>query len=326
MGGRVNSGYDFSLLHLPIGPLKMNFCNQNTISYKPPNRYLIAGVGEILWDVLPDGARLGGAPANFAYYAQILGAEGIIISRVGRDKEGEKILSLLRSAGLKTDFISIDPEHPTGKAVVRVDKRGRPSFEILNNAAWDYLEMDKEMTSLAKKADAVAFGSLAQRSPISRKTINEFLSLVKGNCLRVFDVNLRIPYYKPDYIPLLINKTDILKMNEKEWRSISQLFSKNQNKIIDHIFSSYPVKIIVVTRGEKGSILFSRNESIETKAQSASVIDTVGAGDAFAATVAVGFLRQKSLAEIAEKANQIAALVCSQKGAWVSLPTEVLLW
>ncbi|MGQ9470898.1 MAG: carbohydrate kinase family protein [Candidatus Aminicenantales bacterium] len=286
----------------------------------------IVGIGEILWDMFPDGPRLGGAPANCAYYASQLGQEGVIVSQVGEDLEGKKILSCLQAANLTTDYLSFDSKHPTGQALVQVDKAGKPTFEILREAAWDYLNLNSKTRNLASQAKAVVFGSLAQRSPISKRAICEFLTLTRKECWRIFDVNLRAPYYRAEEVADLVSKANVLKMNEEEMRIISHIFNKSEAKLKDYLFDAFPLEVIVITRGPEGSEIFSRSEAVRTKAPIVKVADTVGAGDAFTAAVAVGLLHQKSLVEIGYKANQIATFVCSQKGAWVALPPEILTW
>ena len=288
--------------------------------------HILVGIGEILWDILPQGPRLGGAPANFAYYAQALGERGIIVSKVGRDSEGEKILAKMRFHGLESKYIAIDDKHPTGMVTVKLDNRGIPQFEIHEDCAWDYLEITPQLRELAQQVDAVCYGSLAQRSPASRQSIREFIAQTRSDCLRIFDVNLRAPFYASEDIDFLLRKSQILKLNEDELWILAELFqieNKQEKLIINFFFATYPIELIVLTRGERGSTLYTREKISNSSAFPVKVKDTVGAGDAFTAAVAVGLLYHKGLDKINETANQIAAFVCTQPGAWTPLSDEL---
>lgn len=290
------------------------------------DNYILVGIGEILWDILPEGPRLGGAPANFAYYAQALGEKGIIVSKVGSDLNGEKIIAHLHYYGLESLYIARDDKHPTGIVTVKLDNHGNPQFKIHEDCAWDYLEITPQLRKLAEQADAVCFGSLAQRSPFSRQAIREFITQTRADCLRIFDVNLRAPYYASEDIDFLLNRSQIFKLNEDELWTLSGLFqieSKLENHVINFFFSRYPIKLIVLTRGERGSTLYTREKISNSSAFPVKVSDTVGAGDAFTAAVVVGLLYQRDLDQINETANQIASYVCSQPGAWSPLSDEL---
>ncbi|OQX54219.1 MAG: hypothetical protein B5M54_05525 [Candidatus Aminicenantes bacterium 4484_214] len=288
--------------------------------------HILVGIGEILWDNLPQGPRLGGAPANFAYYAQALGERGIIVSKVGRDSEGEKILAKMRFHGLESKYIAIDDKHPTGMVTVKLDNRGIPKFEIHEDCAWDYLEITPQLRELAQQVDAVCYGSLAQRSFDSRQSIREFIAQTRSDCLRIFDVNLRAPFYAFEDIDFLLRKSQILKLNEDELWTLAEVFqieNKQEKLIINFFFATYPIELIVLTRGERGSTLYTREKISNSSAFPVKVKDTVGAGDAFTAAVAVGLLYHKGLDKINETANQIAAFVCTQPGAWTPLSDEL---
>lgn len=292
---------------------------------KRDRQFILVGIGEILWDILPEGPRLGGVPANFAYYAQALGEKGIIVSKVGRDSEGEKILAKMRYHGLECKYIAIDDNHPTGMVTVKLDNRGIPQFKIHEDCAWDHLEITPQLRKLAAQADAVCFGSLAQRSFDARKSIREFIAQTRSDCLRIFDVNLRAPFYASEDIDFLLKKSQILKLNEDELWTLADLFqieNKQEKFIINFFFSTYPIELIVLTRGERGSTLYTREKVSNSSAFPVKVNDTVGAGDAFTAAVAVGLLYQEELEKINETANQIAAYVCTQPGAWAPLSDE----
>ena len=288
--------------------------------------HILVGIGEILWDILPQGPRLGGAPANFAYYARALGERGIIVSKVGRDSEGEKILAMMRFHGLESKYIAIDDKHPTGMVTVKLDNRGIPQFKIHEDCAWDYLEITPQLRKLAQQVDAVCYGSLAQRSFDSRQSIREFIAQTRSDCLRIFDVNLRAPFYAFEDIDFLLRKSQILKLNEDELWTLAEVFqieNKQEKLIINFFFATYPIELIVLTRGERGSTLYTREKISNSSAFPVKVKDTVGAGDAFTAAVAVGLLYHKGLDKINETANQIAAFVCTQPGAWTPLSDEL---
>jgi fructokinase len=289
-------------------------------------KFVIVGLGEILWDVFPEARRMGGAPANFAFYAKNLGEEGIIVSRVGKDKDGEMIFARLRSAGLDRQYIDVDKIHPTGSVTVFSDDRGLPRFTIHEGRAWDYLEMNPGLEALAAIADAVCYGSLGQRSPVSRKAIRSFLEGTRPDCLRVFDLNLRLPYFSSESIAALLKKTRILKLNDEEIRSAARLLGLpgGEKEIVSALFAAYPLDLIVLTHGEQGSRILSRDETVESPAVRVEVVDTVGAGDAFTAVAAVGLLRKKALPHINTIANEVAGFVCSRPGAWAELPENLV--
>mgnify|MGYP001136889657 CR=1 FL=1 len=285
-------------------------------------RPVIVGIGEILWDILPEGRRLGGAPGNFVYHGQTLGAEGYIVSRVGKDQLGEEILSQIKSFGLSPLCISTDIVHPTGTVSVSLDAKGIPKFTIHENVAWDYLETTPEILNLASRADAVCFGSLAQRLKVSRRTILNFLEKTKNDCLRVFDINLRQSYYSEEIITRLLSHSTILKLNGEEMAILAKMFGLKggETAILDSLVNRFTLDLVALTKGEKGSRLFSRSAESTHPGFSVHVVDTVGAGDAFTAALVMGVLRGKPLDEINREANRMASFVCTQSGAWTENP------
>jgi fructokinase len=289
-------------------------------------KFLIVGIGEILWDVFPDGRKLGGAPANFAFYAKSLGEDGTIVSRVGKDKEGAEILSRLHSADLETRWIEVDHAHPTGSVTVFIDERNLPQFTIHEERAWDYLEMNPGLDALAAAADAVSFGSLGQRSAVSRMAILSFLENTRRDCLQIFDLNLRPPHISRESIDYLLKRSRILKLNDEEIQKVAPFLGipGGEDEIAAALLEAYPLDLVVLTRGGGGSRIFSKDGTLESPAVRVDVVDTVGAGDAFAAVVAVGLLRKKSLQHINAVANQVAGLVCSRRGAWADLPENLV--
>ena len=289
-------------------------------------KFVIVGLGEILWDVFPEGRKLGGAPANFAFYAKSLGEDGTIVSRVGKDEEGVDILARLHSAGLDTSWIEVDHVHPTGSVTVFSDEQGLPRFTIHEERAWDYLTMNPGLEALAARADAVCYGSLGQRSAVSRESILSFLDNMRPDCLRIFDLNLRPPHIDPERIDHLLKKSRVLKLNEEELHEAAQFLKipGDEDDAAAALLANYPLELVVLTRGERGSRIFGRDETVESAAVQAEVVDTVGAGDAFTAVVAVGRLRNRPLGHINDVANQVAGFVCSRRGAWAELPESLI--
>jgi fructokinase len=278
----------------------------------------IVGLGELLWDILPSGKQLGGAPANFAYITNLLGDSGIPASRVGRDSFGDEALRRLAELGLTSDFVQRDPIQPTGIVKVEIDKGGQPRFEISESVAWDSLEWTPAWRELATTADAVCFGSLAQRSSPSRSTIRSFLQATRPDAVRIFDVNLRQNFYTSHILAESMNLATIVKLNHEELPLIMHLFElahREEKDSARRLLSSYRLKVVCVTRGNGGSLLISSDECSEHPGFKVKVADTVGAGDAFTATLVHGYLCGSSLAQINETANRVGAWVASQQGA-----------
>ncbi len=281
------------------------------------NYFKIVGLGEVLWDVLPAGKQLGGAPANFAYIASQLGNIGLVASRVGNDRAGKKILETLEKLGVDVSHIQKDDEHHTGTVNVSL-QNGQPSYEITENVAWDFLELSKAWQNLAHMCDAVCFGTLAQRNLVSGRTIQEFIKLVKPDCLRVFDVNLRQNYFSPEVIRDSLNLANVVKFNHEELPQIVEMFAINgltEIEQIKRLGGKFGIRLICVTRGSKGSLLVTESEISENKGVKIEIADTIGAGDAFTAAMVHGILNGWNLDEINEKANQIGSFVASQTGA-----------
>ena len=276
------------------------------------------GLGELLWDLLPTGKQLGGAPANFAYITSLLGDEGIPISRLGQDALGEEAMLRLRELGLPTAFIQEDPDYLTGTVQVDVDATGQPRFEISESVAWDFLEWTPQWQRLAQQADAVCFGSLAQRSEQSRSTIRKFVLASQPNSVRIFDVNLRQNFYTAHIIAESMKLATVVKVNHEELPKIMHLFElehRSEEDSARRLLSLHDLKLFCVTRGDNGSLLVSHDQCSEHPGFEVKVADTVGAGDAFTAALVHGFLRGTPLAQINEHANRVGAWVASQSGA-----------
>lgn len=290
---------------------------------------LIVGVGEVLWDMLPAGKQLGGAPANFAYEAAALGARGVVFSRVGDDEPGREILRRLDSLGLERRYVAIDPRHPTGRVDVRVDAQGVPTYVIHEPVAWDFLATDGSLLDLARRAGAVCFGTLAQRSPHSRDAIRTFLRATRRECLRVFDINLRQSYYSRVVIEGSLRAADVLKLNDAELPVVTDLLgitAPDAATAAREMMSRYPLRLVALTRGPHGSALFARDGAAEDHSgfPAAQLADTVGAGDAFTAALVVGLLAGRPLARINAAANRLAAYVCTRPGATPPIPAPLV--
>jgi len=280
-------------------------------------RFIVTGIGELLWDVFPDGRKLGGAPANFAYHCKAFGAESYPVSCVGDDGPGREILQALSGHDIDVSFIAIDSEHPTGTVSVDVDENGKPDYIIHEDVAWDHIPVTEKMIMLAKKTDVVCFGSLAQRSKTSRQTIQKFLLETRSDCVKIYDINLRQHYYSRDLIQEMLGLSTVLKLSDEELPAVAELlgFSGREKVLMEKIALRYSLDLVALTKGHAGSCLYQRGRYSEHKGYDAKVVDTVGAGDSFTAVLAGGLLLNFDLDKINDLANKTAAYVCSQPGA-----------
>ena len=287
-------------------------------------RFNVIGIGEILWDLLPTGKQPGGAPANFAFIASQLGDCGTVVSRVADDKNGAEILEKLKNFGLEINEIQIDRKNSTGTVKVNL-KNGQPEYEIIEPVAWDFLEMNDNLHDLAKKCDAVCFGSLAQRNSVSRKTIREFLHLTRNDALQIFDVNLRQQFFSPEILRESLVLANVLKLNDEELPKICEMFAvegANETEQTKKLRGKFDLRLLCLTRGAKGSLLVTENGISENHGVKVEIADTFGAGDAFTSALTHGFLRGWSLKEINEKASRVGAFVASNEGAMPDFPQE----
>jgi fructokinase len=278
----------------------------------------VVGLGEVLWDLLPGGACLGGAPANFAYITTLMGDHGIVASSIGEDSRGIDALRRLEELGLDIDHVQTDREHPTGTVNVDVDGNGQPRFEIAQPVAWDYLQWTLDWQHLAETADAVCFGSLAQRSATSRETIRRFLKATRANTLKIFDVNLRQSFYSQDVLAESMRLADIVKLNNDELprlMSFNGMPQKDELTSARRLMAEYQLELVCITRGGKGSLLVAEKNSSEHPGFKVQVADTVGSGDAFTAGLVHEYLRGASLDLMNEVANLVGAWVASEVGA-----------
>ena len=282
----------------------------------------VVGLGEVLWDLLPERMCLGGAPANFAYITTLLGDQGIVASRVGEDRRGIEALQRMQELGLETDQVQIDTNHPTGTVKVKVDSQGLAQFEIAHPVAWDFLECTPEWQRLAREADAVCFGSLAQRSEGSRETIRRFLGETSPPAVKVFDVNLRQSYYSREVVCESMKLADVVKLNDEELpkvMSLSGLQHEGEQSSARRLIETYELKLVCVTRGARGSLLVRGQATSEHAGFRVKVRDTVGSGDAFTAGLVHEYLRGASLDRMNEVANRLGAWVASEVGAMPTL-------
>ncbi|HKP11195.1 MAG TPA: carbohydrate kinase [Blastocatellia bacterium] len=289
--------------------------------------YTVVGLGELLWDILPSGEQLGGAPANFAYMSALLGDRGVVASRVGADALGTRAVDRLTQAGLATSHVQVDDRRATGTVKVRLDEQAKPTFAITGDVAWDFLEWTAGWQGLAAQADAVCFGSLAQRSPQSRATIRRFLEATRGDALTFFDVNLRAPFYSARVLTESLKLARAVKLNDEEVGVVTKLCGLNGGGDEDgvrRLMRAYDLEMICVTRGERGSLLLTEAEAAEHPGFRLDAVDTVGAGDAFSAAVVHHYLRGASLGRIGDAANRLGAWVASRSGAMPAAEQSVL--
>lgn len=293
--------------------------SQSRISADPPDPvrpFRIAGIGEILWDIFPDQRCLGGAPANFACHAARLGADSWIVSAVGTDELGQEALSILDRMGVHRDALAVLPDFPSGTVSIELTD-GQPSFTIHQGVAWDCLPWNPELAALAKRLDAVCFGSLGQRTATSRTNIQRFLATVPPSCLRVFDINLRQQWYSREIIETSLAFTDVLKLNDDELPILAELLALpgSGDAMLQRLIDRASLRLLVLTRGANGSILRTPQKRVEHPGIPTKVVDAVGAGDAFTAAVTMGLLRGDTLEKINVDANQLGAYVAAHTGA-----------
>jgi fructokinase len=323
------------LFHLPLGRI--------SAMTKP---HLILGIGELLWDVLPNATRLGGAPANFAVMAGRLGNRAAILSRIGRDDFGRQAIDRLTPMPVETGLLQVDPAHETGRVTVSF-KDHEPRYTIHEPAAWDFLELSDEWIQNVERADAICFGSLAQRNPRSRKTIQTMVAETSASCIRVFDVNLRAPFYSAEVMQESLELASVVKMNETEVPLVLSLLNMDplgktadfeartanvrpkadtdlMRRAADWFLSVFPaLQMVAITRSARGSLLATRDEWDEHRGFPIKVVDAVGAGDAFTAAITHYMLRGAELATLNEAGNRWGGWLASQSGAMPALPDSV---
>lgn len=282
----------------------------------------VLGIGEVLWDLLPSGRQLGGAPTNFACHARGLGADAGVVTRVGADDLGREALRFLERRGIPSCLAQIDPEAATGTVDVTLSSEGIPSFIIHEPVAWDRLSATPEALAAVRGAEAICFGTLAQREKASRAAVQALVAAAPQKAWRVFDLNLRQAYFSREVIEDSLALANVLKLNEGEMEILARLLAlpggiKEQ---VQRLADDYSLRVVALTRGAHGSSLFRAGRWSEYQAAPMKVSDTVGAGDAFTAALTLGLLRGMEIDAINRLANEVARYVCSQPGATPQLP------
>lgn len=290
--------------------------NQNT---------LVVGIGEALWDVLPEGKKIGGAPANFAYHVSQFGLESRVVSAVGEDKLGMEILENFREKKLNCMIETVP--YPTGTVQVSLDAEGVPCYDIKEGVAWDNIPYTPALEGLAKQTKAICFGSLAQRSVVSRETINRFLDAMPNeDTLKIFDINLRQGFYTKEILCNSFRKCNVLKINDEELVTVSRMFGYPGIDLQDKcwiLLAKYNLKMLILTCGVNGSYVFTPGEVSFVETPKVEVADTVGAGDSFTAAFVASILKGKTVREAHLLAVKTSAFVCTQNGAMPVLPEYV---
>ncbi|WP_314311289.1 carbohydrate kinase [Hoylesella saccharolytica] len=284
----------------------------------------IVGLGEALWDVLPEGKKLGGAPANFAYHAGQFGLDTLAISAVGEDQLGDETLSALEEKGLK--YIMPRVPFPTGTVQVELDAQGVPAYEIREGVAWDNIPFTPEMEKVARSCKAVCWGSLAQRHEVSRNTIHRFLDATPPTCLKIFDINLRQTFYDEEVIRASLKRCNILKINDEELVTIGRLFGYPGLDMSNKcwlILGKYNLDMLVLTCGVNGSYVFKPGAMTFLETPKVDVADTVGAGDSFTASFCAAILKGLSVSDAHQLAVETSAYVCTCNGAMPRIPAEL---
>lgn len=286
---------------------------------------IVVGMGEALWDVLPEGKKIGGAPANFAYHVSQFGLPSCVVSAIGDDALGKEIIENFTSKGL--DQLIAEVPYPTGTVQVEIDQTGIPLYDIKENVAWDNIPYTEHLDALAKRTKAVCFGSLAQRNVVSRETINHFLDTmpIDDDSLIVFDVNLRQGFYNKEILCKSMQNCNILKINDEELITVSRMFGYPGIDLQDKcwiLLGKYNLKMLILTCGINGSYVFTPGNVSFQPTPKVEVADTVGAGDSFTAAFIASILKGKSVTEAHSIAVKTSAFVCTQKGAMPILPPE----
>ncbi len=283
---------------------------------------IVVGIGELLWDVFPDGKKAGGAPINFVYHATQLGAKGYAVSAVGNDDLGREILSRLKQSGINGIIEHVD--YPTGKVLVTL-QNGIPEYEIVQNAAWDHLPCSAKAVQILQQADAVCFGTLALRNSDSREHILQMLSCVPDTAVKLYDINLRQHYYSSELIETLLKRANMFKINIDEMAVIRPLFNLNgtDEEVCRALMRRYNLKYVIFTAGEKFSTVYAPDETSYFETPAVKVADTVGAGDSFSAAFVYSLLTGKSLQQAHQTAIKVSAFVCTREGAWPKYEADI---
>jgi fructokinase len=288
----------------------------------------ILALGEVLWDIFPDGPLFGGAPANFACACAGLGmpyARALLASAVGNDKLGDEARQRLVQHGVDVSHVATSP-HLTGQVLINLDPAGRASYRFLESTAWDHVPLTPALLDAAKKADGIHFGTLGQRADVSRATIRSLVEATTPQCLRILDINLRAPHWSKEVVLESLALANVLKLNDEELPALASVLglSGTENEILATLQARYQLRLVALTRGENGSMLLGpRGERNEQPSAKVKVVDTVGAGDAFTAAVALGLSHGHKLDRIHPWASEVAGFVCTQPGATPGFPAHL---
>ena len=288
---------------------------------------VVVGLGELIWDMLPEGKQLGGAPTNFAYVSRLLGHPSIVASRVGNDDLGCEAIERLRRMGINTSHLQLDESHPTGTVGVEVDERGEALFAMNEDSAWDYLEWTVGWKELAARADAVCFGTLGQREAQAREIIIRFLERTRHEALRVFDVNLRHSFFTTEMLNRSLELATIVKLNSVEVHTVAHMLrlgAVDEETLARRLLVSHKIEMVAITRGEQGSLLVTKEEVAAHPGFRVTVADTIGAGDAFTAALVHFYLRRAPLEVISEAANRMGSWIATQAGATPHVSAQTL--
>ena len=290
------------------------------------NNTIVVGMGEALWDMLPEGKKIGGAPANFAYHVSQFGLDSRVVSAVGEDDLGKEILENFREKNLNCMIETVP--YPTGTVQVELDMNGVPCYDIREGVAWDNIPFTTALEGLARRTCAVCFGSLAQRSVVSRETINRFLDVMPDGegQYKIFDINLRQGFYTKEILCNSMSKCNILKINDEELVTVSRMFGYPGIDLQDKcwiLLAKYNLKMLILTCGVNGSYVFTPGNVSFVETPRVEVADTVGAGDSFTATFVAAILRGKPVGEAHKLAVEASAYVCTQNGAMPVLPDSL---
>ena len=287
-------------------------------------KFNIVGIGEVLWDLLPSGMKLGGAPANFACHAHALGARAGVVTRVGNDGLGNDIFKRLEAQGIGCGTVQLDPVAATGLVTVTLSESGVPQYVIHESAAWDRLAVTPAAIAAIQAAHAICFGSLAQRSEPARTSVQQLVATAPVGILRVFDINLRQKYYTPEIIEQSLRLANVLKLNDGELPVLAEQFglAGTPREMIRALAGRFDLDVVALTRGPAGSLLYQNGQWSDCPSVPIKVVDTVGAGDSFTAALVLGLLRRMPLDEINYFADEVARFVCASAGATPPLPKQ----
>jgi len=287
--------------------------------------FTVVGLGEVLWDLLPAGPQLGGAPTNFTYQAGALGARAMIVTRVGNDDLGREVIERFIKMNLPLETVQVDPVRLTGTVTVTLNEKGVPQYGFAADTAWEQLALTDSALTAVSSANAICFGTLGQRSPVARKSIQQLVAAASADALRIFDINLRLNFYSREVIEQSMRLSNVLKLNDEELEVLTEMFSLQGNvrRRIEWFVRTFGFKTVVLTSGSLGSLIHQEGRWSEMPPQPVRVVDTVGAGDAFAAALTMGLLSGMDLGEVHAIAAEIARYVCSHPGAMPPMPEAI---